>query len=236
MKKIMAIGAHVLDAEISCGMTLAKHAKEGDKIVTIAITAGENGRPQGFSKEEFRQINLEGAAAFAKALDGKFICMNYTDSMVPDNESICDELAEIIREEKPDIVLTHWEGSSHDDHNLTSKIVRRAVRRARYTDGKTYSAHREIELYYAENWEDMDDFVPYLYVDVTGGYELWKEAVQNIYLSTKAKYFNYLEYYDALSIMRGTLARRRIPECKRAEAFAISNEERARLFEVKKSF
>lgn len=42
---IMAVGAHILDAELSCGKTLAKHALLGDKITTVAITAGEGGHP-----------------------------------------------------------------------------------------------------------------------------------------------------------------------------------------------
>ena len=235
MKKIMAIGAHILDAEISCGMLLAKHALLGDEIVTVALTAGENGRPACFSKEEFLEKNKTGAKQFAEALGGKFICLDYTDSMVPESEELYNRLADLIRKEKPDVVLTHWEGSSHDDHNVTAKAVRRAVRRARYTDG-LYAAYREIETYYAENWEDMDGFIPFLYVDVTDGYELWKKAVSHIYLATNAKYFNYLEYYDALSLARGALAARRIPTCKRAVCFAITNEERARMFEVKNSF
>lgn len=235
MKKIMAIGAHILDAEISCGMLLAKHALLGDEIVTVALTAGENGRPATFTREGFRELNKRGAENFAKELGGKFVCMDYADSMLPETEELYNRLAELIRKEKPDVVLTHWEGSSHDDHNVTAKAVRRAVRRARYADGE-YPAHREIETYYAENWEDMDGFIPFLYLDVTEGYELWKKAVRHIYLATKAKYFNYLEYYDALSLVRGALAARRIPTCKRAVCFAITDEERARMFEVKDKF
>ena len=36
---IMAVGAHILDAEITCGMTIAKLSMLGDKITTVAITA-----------------------------------------------------------------------------------------------------------------------------------------------------------------------------------------------------
>ena len=56
---VMAIGAHILDAELSCGKTLAKHAMKGDKITTVALTAGEGGHPAEFSIEEFRKINIQ---------------------------------------------------------------------------------------------------------------------------------------------------------------------------------
>ena len=44
-KHIMAIGAHIGDAELTCGKTLATHAKKGDDITIVAITAGERGAP-----------------------------------------------------------------------------------------------------------------------------------------------------------------------------------------------
>jgi CMP-N-acetylneuraminic acid synthetase len=40
--------------------------------------------------EDFRKMNIEGATKFAEALGGKFICMNYTDSGVPETEEIYD--------------------------------------------------------------------------------------------------------------------------------------------------
>ena len=225
---VMAIGAHILDAELSCGKTLAKHAMKGDKITTVALTAGEGGHPAEFSIEEFRKINIEGATKFANELGGNFICMGYDDARVPENEEIYDHLADIIRREKPDIILTHWRGSKHEDHNMAPKIVDRAVRRAAFSNGDL-PPHAVKEIYYAENWEDMKDFVPYLYVDVTDSYPLWEKAIKHIYLATHAKYFDYFAYYDTLSRLRGILAAREIHGCVRAECFAISDVDRFRL-------
>ena len=228
----MAIGAHVLDAELSCGMTLAKHSLLGDRITTVALTAGENGHPAEFTKEEFREVNVKGATAFAEALGGKFICLGYDDANVPESEEIYNTVAELIRKEKPDVILTHWDGSYHEDHSLAPKIVRKAVRRAGFSDGE-YPAHRVKHIYYAENWEDMKDFVPYLYVDVTAAFDLWDKAIDNIYLATHATYFDYKGYYEALSRVRGILAGRELHGCKRAECFAISDHERFRLTDIK---
>lgn len=232
---IMAVGAHIIDAELSCGKTLAKHAMLGDKVTTVALTAGENGHPTEYTKEEFRKINIEGANEFARMIGGQFICMDFDDSKVPESEEIYDRFADLIRKEKPDVILTHWDGSSHEDHNMAPKIVRKAVRRAGFSDSENYSAHRVKQIYYAENWEDMSGFLPYLYVDVTDVYECWYEAMQKIYLATHAKYFNYLEYYAALSRVRGELAYRTIRSCKYAECFAISEQARNTLFTVKDS-
>ena len=223
---IMAVGAHILDAEITCGMTLAKHSMLGDKITTVAITAGEGGHPDNIDIETFKKMNIEGATKFAKALGGNFICMNYPDSGVPETEEIYNAFVDLIRREKPDIILTHWCESFHEDHSLTSKIVRMGVRRAAYVPSKTLPPHFVRSVLYAENWEDAKDFIPFKYVDVTDSFDLWREAVQNIYASTRSTYFDYLGYYDALSLTRGYLAAIDKKDCKRAECFAISEMDR----------
>lgn len=224
---VMAVGAHIIDAELMCGKTLAKHSLMGDKITTVAITAGEGAyQSTPFSKEEFKKINLEGGKKFAETLGGNFICMNYEDGHNTENDKIYNDMAEIIRREKPDIILTHWEGSIHEDHVLAPKIVRNGARRAVVSPSEFYDTHWVNKIYYAENWEDMEGFVPHTYIDVSEGYELWYKAIQNIYLVTNCKGFDYLGYYDTLSRLRGILAAKTIPGCTRAECFAIAEIER----------
>ncbi len=231
---IMAVGAHILDAELTCGKTLAKHAMMGDKITTVAITAAEGGHPAVFSVEEFRKINIEGATKFAEELGGKFICMNYLDANVPQNEEIFDDFADIIRREKPDIILTHWDGSYHEDHIIAPIMVRKGVRRAAFSSGDL-PPHSVKKILYAENWEDMKDFVPYVYVDVTDSFDLWHKAIQHIYLATHAKYFDYLGYYDTLSRLRGILAAREMHDCVRAECFCLGELDHFRLTDMHKN-
>jgi len=231
---IMAVGAHIIDAELTCGKTLAKHSLMGDKITTVAITAGEGGHPANISMEEFRKINIEGATKFAEALGGNFICMNYKDANVPESDEIYNDMAEIIRREKPDVILTHWDGSYHEDHMLAPKIVRNGVRRAAFSSGE-YPSHWVKKIYYAENWEDMRDFIPCMYVDVTEAYDLWYSAIQNLYYATHVEFFDYLSYYDTLSRLRGILAARVIRGCQRAECFARSENDRFRYSDMRDS-
>ncbi len=58
-------------------------------------------------------------------------------------------------------------------------------------------------MYFAENWEDSREFTPYLYVDISQGYELWIQEIQKHWFVTHSTDYRYLEYYDALSICRG---------------------------------
>lgn len=214
---IMAIGAHIGDAELTCGKTLARHALLGDQITTLAVTAGERGAPSSMSVEDFRKLNIQSAAEFASMLKGQSIVLNYRDGEVPENEDIKFQIGDIIREHKPDVILTHWCHSMHKDHMTVHRVVKDAIfYGALPTIERELPAHYARGPFFAENWEDSHEFIPYIFVDVTEGYELWYEAVQKLWLTNNSPWFKYLEYYDALSKSRGALVHK-----KRAECFAV---------------
>ncbi|HBN85197.1 MAG TPA: PIG-L family deacetylase [Clostridiales bacterium] len=213
-KHIMAIGAHTGDVQLTCGKTLAKHALLGDMITTVDVTAGERGAPSNMSVEDFKQMNINSAAEFAKMLNGQSIVLNYRDAEVPENEDIKFEIADLIRQEKPDVILTHWAKSTHKDHSAVHRVVNDAIfYGALRTMERELPSHWARGPYFAENWEDAQDFVPYIYVDVTEGYDLWVEAIKKLWLTNNSPWFQYLEYYDALSRARGTLIHKKRAEC-----------------------
>ena len=216
----MAIGAHIGDAELTCGKTLATHSLKGDRISTVAVTAGERGAPPGRCQAEFKQYNLECAKVFAKALGGKFFYLGYPDGEAQDNENLRLAICDLIRAEKPDVVLTHWHGTMHKDHRITSYAVADAMYYAglrglerKAADGTALAQHWARGPYFAENWEDADGFEPYIYIDVSTGYDLWYEHIQGLWLTNNSPWFEYLGYYDALSRQRGICIRKQRAEC-----------------------
>ncbi|MCL2055823.1 MAG: PIG-L family deacetylase [Oscillospiraceae bacterium] len=216
-RHIMAIGAHIGDMELTTGMTLAKNFLLGGKATTVALTAGERGAPPGSDDaaiEAFRLKNIASAEEFASAMGGKFIDVGYPDGEAPDNKELRLKLCDIIREEKPDVILTHWGNSMHVDHITANRAVNDAIYFAslRGLDRK-FPPHSCTGPYYAENWEDAHGFVPYVYVDVSDSYELWEGAVKKLWLTLNSPWFKYLEYYDALSRSRGALIHKKRAEC-----------------------
>ncbi len=217
---ILAIGGHVGDMELTCGMLLAACAVKGGKITTLALTAGEKGVPAGNTVEQYRKQKIKEAKEFAELLGGEAFILDYPDGLLPDDEKVRFEVCDIIRRVKPDILITHHKNSMHKDHMACHRIV---------TDARFYAgiagfqrdlpAHFARTLYFAENWEDAVDFKPYVYIDVTAGYELWRKAIQTHWFVTGSRSFPYFEYYDALSRVRGIEAR-----TGRAECFMIPDE------------
>ncbi|TDL57742.1 PIG-L family deacetylase [Paenibacillus dendritiformis] len=218
---ILAIGGHVGDMELTAGGVLASHSLKGDRIVTLALTAGERGVPAGRDMAEYREQKVNEAKAFAEMLGGEAIVFDTPDGELQDNEENRLKVCDVIRQVRPNIIITHFKNSMHKDHMTTHRIVNDA----RFFAGLA-SFERELpaffasKLYYAENWEDAVDYKPYVYVDFSQeAYNLWVKAVSLHWFVTGSTSFPYLEYYKHLARVRGIEARKEY-----AETFMIPEE------------
>ncbi|MBO7744644.1 PIG-L family deacetylase [Paenibacillus sp. MWE-103] len=218
---ILAIGGHVGDAELTAGGVLASHSLKGDKIVTLALTAGERGVPAGRDMAEYRAQKVREAEQFASMLGGEAIVFDIPDGELEDSDEMRYRVCDVIRRVKPNVIITHFKNSMHKDHMTTHRIVNDA----RFFAGlasfeRELPAHFAAKLYYAENWEDAVDYKPYVYVDFDEeAYELWVKAVAQHWFVTGSKSFPYLDYYKHLARVRGIEARKQY-----AETFMVPEE------------
>ncbi|MBB6694642.1 PIG-L family deacetylase [Cohnella xylanilytica] len=211
---ILAIGGHVGDMELTAGGVLASHSLKGDRIVTLALTAGERGVPEGREVGEYRRQKVREAEEFAELLGGEAIVFDVPDGELRNDEDMRLRVCDVIRRVRPNVIITHFKSSMHKDHNTTHLIVNDA----RYYAGlkpleRERPAHFASRLYYAENWEDAVDYKPYLYVDFDQeAYDLWVKAASRHWFVTGSKSFPYLEYYKHLVRVRGIEARKAYAE------------------------
>lgn len=208
-KTIMAIGAHIGDMELTAGGVLASMSLEGHKIITVALTAGEKGHPKEMLLEDYRNQKKREAKAFTDLLNGISIVLSYDDGTLMAHEKIAFEVADLIRQYRPDLLITHWKNSMHKDHEATHHIVKDAQFYAGLSGfQRQYPAHFAQGPYFAENWEDPTDFHPYIYVHVSEeGLKLWQKAISTHWFALNSPSFRYKEYYEALMSVRGKEAR-----------------------------
>jgi LmbE family N-acetylglucosaminyl deacetylase len=217
-RTILAVGAHAGDVELTSGALLAKQHRLGDRVVILHLTLGEGGNPRVPSARYAEQKRREAVEA-AGILGAEVLFGPYRDGELPDDDAARRYVADVIRSVKPTFVITHWRESIHKDHAAASRIVTDAVLLASLDGVRTEHApyHGVRGVWYAENWEDASGFQPYLSVDVTSAIDTWRSAVTKYeFVRGGVSDFRYLDYYDALSIVRGALARK-----GRAEAFDI---------------
>ena len=217
-RTILAIGAHAGDMELTTGPLLIKQRKAGDRVVILHMTLGEGGNarmtPAAYGAQKRRE-----ALAVDSVIGAETVFAPYKDGELPDDDAVRLYVADVIRQVKPTHIFTHWKKSIHKDHARTSAIVQDAVLLASLDGVVTaHAAHRGIRgIWYADNWEDAEDFQPYIYVDVSNEMDQWKDAVARYeFVGGKISSFRYLDYYSALAITRGAVSGK-----QRAIAFDI---------------
>lgn len=207
-ERILAVGAHIGDMELTCGGILASCAAAGGHIATLALTAGEKGLPAGRTVEDYRAQKVDEARAFAQRLHGTSYVLDYPDGFLPDSEEARFAVCDIIRKEKPDLIVTHHEKSMHKDHAACHRIVKDAWFYAALPAIERELPHHFAPLRFAENWEDADGYKAFEYLEVSQeGFALWQEAVQTHWFVTGSASFPYFEYYSHLKRLRGIEAR-----------------------------
>lgn len=217
MKTIMAIGGHIGDMKLTCGCVLATQSLKGDKIVTVALTKGERGNPPNITEKEYGIQKVNEALEFARMLKGESIVFDYPDGELLVTEEVKFKLAQVIRDYHPDIIFTHFRNSLHKDHANTYKIVQDALFYAGTDMGERLTKERVWPVvYYCENWEDSEGFIPYVYIDCSQGYDLWCEAIKKHWFIMNSPWFKYYDYYTHLTYVRGALN-----NTKHAQAFTI---------------
>jgi N-acetylglucosamine malate deacetylase 1 len=208
-KCIMVVGAHAADAEIMGGATVLKHVDAGWRAVLVHMTMGEKGHPE-LSSEEYLTIKKEEAATAAERLGADMVMMPWADGELPVNEEVQMAVADVIRQYRPTIILTHWNGSFHRDHNNTYHNVLLSLYFARLkTFVRDYPPHGVDQVYFAENWEDMEGFQPKTYLDTTEVFDRYIDAIHAYSLFRgEVVSFQYEQWYRGTSLTRAAEASR----------------------------
>ena len=120
--KVLAVGAHPDDLEIGCGGTLARLKDQGHEIAMCVMTNGNLGHKV-IPPEELSQIREGEAEAGAAQLGAEFFILGYSDLAIPDSEEAVARIAEVIRQVRPDFIITHPQNDYMRDHSLTGELA-----------------------------------------------------------------------------------------------------------------
>jgi LmbE family N-acetylglucosaminyl deacetylase len=112
---IIAFIAHPHYAELLLAGTIIKHTKKGDSVIVVSISSGELGSAT-IPPDKLGQIRENELRAAARMEGVKEVkVLNFKDTKISNTPSLRMALLSIIREVKPDIVLTHWLNDTHPD-------------------------------------------------------------------------------------------------------------------------
>ena len=203
--KLMVVGAHAGDAENMAGATVLKHTRAGRQAIIVHMTLGEAGHPT-LAPEVYAGQRQARRSSRPRLIGARGTALGTLTGCLADDQ-VKLRLCDVIREERPAAIITHWRGSLHKDHTATCEIVRDAIFYAALPAiRRALPAHRVPGLYFAENWEDMDGWRADLYLDVSSVWDDYLVALRaHELMRGGVSSFRYLDYYDALGTTRGCL-------------------------------
>ena len=125
MATLLAIHAHPDDIEFLAAGMLAVLATGGHRIVIATATAGECGSAV-TGPEETARIRQAEAAEAAALIGAEYRCVGFPDLGVFNDDASRRRVTELLRQVRPDIVLTASPADYHPDHEAISLLVRDA--------------------------------------------------------------------------------------------------------------
>jgi LmbE family N-acetylglucosaminyl deacetylase len=141
----MVIVAHPDDAEFICGGTVAKWCAQGWTVYYVLATSGDKGTHEAdLTSQDLAAMREQEQRDACRVLGVKeVIFLGYPDGFVAPDFELRGAVARLLRQYRPDVVLT-WDGFrtgfNHNDHRAVGIAVRDAV----------YPAVRD-HLYYPEH-------------------------------------------------------------------------------------
>lgn len=118
----MFIGAHPDDADIESGGTAIKYLNAGHQVTFVSMTNGDCGH-QTESGVALAHRRREESQAVADFLGIEYIVFENHDAELQPTIENRNELIKLVREKKPNIIVTHRSNDYHTDHRNTSILV-----------------------------------------------------------------------------------------------------------------
>ncbi len=170
---VLAVVAHRDDAELTCGGTLAKLARQGRRTAILDLTQGEMG------SRGSAQIRADEAAR-AAAILGVSLRENLAlpDAAIVNTPDTRHALLSVIRRLRPQVVIAPAQAGRHPDHPVAAQLVRDACFLAGLSKVKPEQPpHRPRKVVHAIAYRE-DNQKPTFVVDISAEFETKMEAIR----------------------------------------------------------
>jgi N-acetylglucosamine malate deacetylase 1 len=157
--RVLALHAHPDDVEFQCAGTLALLRAAGVEVTIATMTPGDCGSAE-HDAEAIAEIRRGEARAAADVIGANYLCLEFRDLAVFNDDDSRRRVVEALRRTRPDVILTAPPVDYLCDHEVTSVLVRDACFGA------------PIPNYLTRQWDPAPPLakIPHLYfVDPIGG-------------------------------------------------------------------
>lgn len=123
--RVLVIGAHPDDCDFKAGGVAAKYAAQGHVVRFVSATNGDAGHQELGGVELAARRRAEAEAAGA-VIGIEYQVLDHHDGQLEPSVANRETIIRLIREFRPDLILTHRPNDYHPDHRYTSTLVQDA--------------------------------------------------------------------------------------------------------------
>jgi LmbE family N-acetylglucosaminyl deacetylase len=245
---ILIFGAHPDDPDYSAGGTAALYARQGHQVKMVSLTNGDAGHhEQGGAPLAWRR--RQEAAAAGAALGVEYITLDNHDGALLPTLEVRHQVIAIIREFRPDVIMTHRPYDYHPDHRYTSQVVQDASYMLTVPNVVSHVPHLRIMPVIVYTWDHFQKPCPFQADVVVAIDDAVEQKVDALHCHTSQMYewlpYNgrYLEQVPADVTQRRAWFRqrqdarlRRAADLYRAKLSELYGEERGRQVQYAEAF
>jgi len=178
MPNVLALMCHPDDIEFTCAGLLILLRKAGWDVHLATMTAGDLGSST-LAPAEISKVRKGEAAAAAALIDASYTCLEFRDLTVVYGEETKRPASAVLRQVRPDLLVTLNPSDYMEDHTETSRIAREAAFtstvphwKAALADGSEPAPCDHLPpVLYADPIDNVDHFGdrvrPHFVVDIT---------------------------------------------------------------------
>jgi len=227
MTRLTVVSAHGMDWVWRSGGAILKYVQAGAEVTVLALSMGERGESgpawaePGQTVEHVRDLRLAEAEKAAAIAGVDLRVFDWGDYPMAVDEARRLEMVALLRELRPDIVITHGrKDPNNPDHELTAELVESAAIWAR-AHGRLPELPRTVvpQVHAFEpEFPELCDFRPNTYLDIS---DVAAQKLEMMRCSSVQEFM--IDAYESRAryraIMAGLLLRRAVTHAEAYEGF-----------------
>jgi LmbE family N-acetylglucosaminyl deacetylase len=166
--KMVVFGAHPDDCEILAGGVAALYNTLGHRVWLVSLTNGDAGHNV-MSGEPLAWRRKEEAARAAAVLGAQSVVLDNHDGQLLPSLEVRAQVITLLRQIRPDLVMTHRPYDYHPDHRYTGQVVQDALQMARIRSvvpSEPPLDYRPVAVYTFDEFQKPYPFIPDVVVDI----------------------------------------------------------------------
>lgn len=165
---LLVFGAHPDDCEFTAAGLAALYARRGGRVCFVSVTNGDAGH-QTLGGATLARIRREEARAAAEVIGIESLVLDNHDGELLPTLDRRREIIAIIREFRPDLVLSPRPNDYHPDHRYTATLVQDAAYMVTVPHAKAFADHLPRDpaiMYLSDRFQKPYPFTPDVVVDI----------------------------------------------------------------------